>query len=97
MDRGPDSAGVLSILIDRPLDGIEQVCLKGNHEDFLLRFLEDPGICDLWLRNGGRATLRSYGLPVERAGGDGAASALSDEFRSRLPDPHLRFLHGHSP
>ncbi len=94
VDRGPDSAGVLSTLIDHPLDGIEQVCLKGNHEDFLLRFLDDPGICDLWLRNGGRATLRSYGLPVERAGGDEAATALSAEFRSRLPDTHQRFLQG---
>ncbi len=92
VDRGPDSAGVLSILIDRPLDGIEQVCLKGNHEDFLLRFLEDPGICDLWLMNGGRATLRSYGLSVERAGAEDAAAALSDAFRARLPDAHLRFL-----
>lgn len=92
VDRGPDSAGVLSTLIDQPLDGIEQVCLKGNHEDFLLRFLDDPGICDLWLMNGGRATLRSYGLTVGRPGADEAAVALSADFRARLPDAHLQFL-----
>jgi serine/threonine protein phosphatase 1 len=94
VDRGPDSAAVLSTLTERPLDGIEQVCLKGNHEDFLLRFLDDPGICDLWLMNGGRATLRSYGLSVGRVGGDEAAAALSAELRARLPDAHLRFLEG---
>lgn len=94
VDRGPDSAGVLSMLIERPLDGIDQVFLKGNHEDFLLRFLDDPGICDLWLMNGGRSTLRSYGLRVDRAGADDAAAALSAEFRARLPAPHLQFLQG---
>lgn len=92
VDRGPDSAGVLSMLIDGPIDGVEQVCLKGNHEDFLLRFLDDPGICHLWLMNGGRETLRSYGLPADAAGADEAAAALSAEFRTRLPDAHLQFL-----
>lgn len=94
VDRGPDSAGVISALAEQPLDGIEQVFLKGNHEDFLLRFLDDPGVCDLWLMNGGRATLRSYGLSVDRAGGDETAAALSAAFRARLPDAHLRFLQG---
>ena len=92
VDRGADSAGVLTALTERPLDGIEQVCLKGNHEDLLLKFLDDPGVCALWLANGGRATLRSYGLEVDEAGAAASAAALSAELRARLPDAHLRFL-----
>ena len=38
IDRGPDSAGVLDLLLDRPLPGFEIVHLLGNHEDILLQF-----------------------------------------------------------
>ena len=42
IDRGLDSMGVVDHLIGAPLPGFEAVYLRGNHEDFLLEFLEDP-------------------------------------------------------
>lgn len=61
VDRGPDSAGVLGYLqrLSR-----ERRCLflKGNHEDLMLNAIADPKAIDLWLLNGGGATLRSYGI-----------------------------------
>jgi serine/threonine protein phosphatase 1 len=61
VDRGPHSAGVLRYL--RRL-ARERPCrfLKGNHEDLMLQAIADPGAIELWLINGGGATLRSYGL-----------------------------------
>ncbi len=40
VDRGPWSFEVVDMLIEAPLEGFEIVHLKGNHEDFLLRFLK---------------------------------------------------------
>jgi serine/threonine protein phosphatase 1 len=62
IDRGPDSAGVISTLRrlqdERPGDVI---CLKGNHEDLFLRSFARPEVLRNWLYNGGDAMLESYG------------------------------------
>jgi serine/threonine protein phosphatase 1 len=61
IDRGPYSAGVIRYLRhlakDRPCR-----FLKGNHEDLMENAIADAGEIDLWLANGGRATLASYGV-----------------------------------
>ena len=44
IDRGPDSRAVVDLLIDEPLSGFESIHLKGNHEEILLRFLEDARV-----------------------------------------------------
>ncbi|ARU01560.1 serine/threonine-protein phosphatase 2 [Yoonia vestfoldensis] len=62
IDHGPDSAAVLRLLQDRAAQ-MALTCLRGNHEDLLLRFLRRPRKTGrLWLRYGGRATLDSYGI-----------------------------------
>ena len=61
IDRGPDSRGVVELLLNEPLVGIEEIHLKGNHEDFMLQFLDDPLIGEQWYLNGGDTTLASYG------------------------------------
>jgi serine/threonine protein phosphatase 1 len=57
IDRGPQSREVVEYLLGLPH---QRVFLMGNHEKMLLDFLagEDQ---DLFLANGGQATLRSYG------------------------------------
>ncbi len=42
------------------MDDFETVYLKGNHEDALLRFLEDLSIGPNWFAIGGEATVLSY-------------------------------------
>ncbi|ACL60225.1 metallophosphoesterase family protein [Methylobacterium nodulans] len=62
VDRGPDSARVIATLRrlqDREPDRV--ICLMGNHEAMLLGALsgaDEP----LWLFNGGRTVLASYGV-----------------------------------
>ena len=57
---GPESFQVVEHLITHPLDGFETVHLKGNHEEFLIRFVEDGTMGAAWMMNGGSATLVSY-------------------------------------
>ena len=64
IDRGPNSAEVLRHLYTLQSASPDQVvCLLGNHEDMLLGFL-DGSLRDhsIWLRNGGDATLQSFGV-----------------------------------
>lgn len=64
IDRGEDSAGLLKRLITlKDERGEKAVLLKGNHEDMLLKFLEDPERNGArYLRFGGLQTLASYGI-----------------------------------
>jgi serine/threonine protein phosphatase 1 len=86
VDRGPDSAGVVRHLLGGFPDA-EVVNLMGNHEQMMLDALDgtDPGAFDHWMRNGGRASLRSWDVP------NGAAGHAP---RDLIPVEHLRFLRG---
>jgi len=94
IDRGPDAAGVLDTLIERPLSGFDSVFLKGNHEDFMLRFLDgDLEAGARWFANGGEATLTSYGVDVTEKWPDYTELiAWRDALERALPAAHRRFL-----
>lgn len=65
IDRGPQSREVIQFLAgfgDDP--DIEWRFLKGNHEEAMLDFLENPADGAKWCEYGGDATLHSYGLRV---------------------------------
>lgn len=65
IDRGPDSRGVIQYLTDLGADqSVEWHFLKGNHEETMMKFLEDPSVGAQWCDYGGDATLTSYGLSV---------------------------------
>ncbi|WP_375390478.1 metallophosphoesterase family protein [uncultured Sphingomonas sp.] len=94
VDRGPQSADVLSMLVWMMRHApCETTFLKGNHEAMLLAFLDAPREAGAWLRFGGEATLRSYGVEI---GDDEVAEdryeALRDTFMDRLPSSHLEAL-----
>jgi serine/threonine protein phosphatase 1 len=93
IDRGPGSRQVIETILSEPMSGFEEVYLKGNHEDFMLEFLDDPRIGEQWYLNGGDATLASYGIG-RTAIDEGAArfSNVRDELRRKLPVEHMAFL-----
>jgi len=93
VDRGPDSAGVISRLCGGFPSGFETHCLRGNHEAMLLEFLEQPETYAQWRMNGADATLYSYGVdtPPEDAP-PGVIAACRDAFAAALPPAHLAFL-----
>ncbi len=96
VDRGPDTAGVVEILIAMTKDDDRVTCLYGNHEDEFLGFLIDPHYwADVWLQYGGVETLASYGVNASDFLGLSAdLDALRDAFEAALPAEHAAFLEG---
>lgn len=93
VDRGGHSREVIESLISDPIAGFECVCLLGNHEAFLLEFLDNPHHGDHWVFNGGDTTLRNYGVDMgDPEFSTGGWEWLRDRFLERLPDSHLTFL-----
>jgi serine/threonine protein phosphatase 1 len=91
IDRGPDSKGALDLLLECGKTR-ETVFLRGNHETFIRRFLDDPRSLDEWRCCGGLETLVSYGLRPSLSRGHGDHERLSQELLDALPQQHLAFL-----
>jgi len=72
---------VLDFILELKRDLISVICLRGNHEEMFLDFTLERKNGPLFLRNGGRETLSSYGLKKTAEG-----TAVN------LPDAHLDFL-----
>lgn len=99
IDRGPDSRGVVSYLLDLQQDSsYELIFLKGNHEDMLLSYLGLAGQHgEMFFYNGGQATLASYGLSSQDLSNQAVLAAIPRshlEFYQRLKsywaaDPYL--------
>jgi len=84
VDRGPDSNGVVSYLLAlQKNSSYDFVFLKGNHEDMFLSYLGLPGQHgNMFLFNGGKVTLESYGF---------STSTTANELLAHIPSRHLDF------
>lgn len=91
IDRGPDSAQTLDLLIGRGLHR-ETVFLKGNHEAFLLEVLRDPTKLEDWRQFGGLQTLMSYGVQPTLNPDSVEQADLIRALAEVMPGDHLRFL-----
>jgi serine/threonine protein phosphatase 1 len=91
VDRGPDSRGVLDLLIARSRSH-ETVCLKGNHEVFLLEVLQDPTRLQEWRHYGGLLTLVSYGITPTMSPTAEEQVELIDGLKRAIPPEHLAFV-----
>ncbi len=92
IDRGPDSARVISRLIQFSVQYPETIFLRGNHEQLFLDALDEmqPRTWDgrendsletfHWIQNGGLDTLRSYGTED------------LDRILVSVPAEHLQFI-----
>jgi serine/threonine protein phosphatase 1 len=85
IDRGPDSARVVELLIRGPaIPGLRVINLMGNHEHMMLSTLDgDADAVDHWLTNGGAATLKSWGMRLD---------AGVDSWRDGIPAEHVDFV-----
>lgn len=94
VDRGPDSRGVIELLLDGLHGDAEQVFIRGNHEQLLIDALAgDEQAYDVWVHSGGLDTLRSYGIDIREAlrGQDGF-EVVRKAFARTLPYSHFDFL-----
>jgi serine/threonine protein phosphatase 1 len=93
VDRGPASSAVIDMVLHDGPPGLEVVPLMGNHEEMMLRFLEDLAVGRTWMMNGGDATLRSYGVePPSMFAGTALFRHAQQQFTERLPAGHKTFL-----
>lgn len=96
VDRGPDSAKVLDLLIGGRPANCERRYLRGNHEQAMVSFMDNPIANKRWVLHGGAETMMSYGVAppsLARASDEDwalAAAALKD----KVPPAHLQFLAG---
>jgi serine/threonine protein phosphatase 1 len=91
VDRGPNSRAVLDLLIERSRSH-ETVCLKGNHEVFLLDVLDDPVRLQDWRHYGGLLTLMSYGVIPTMNPTPEEQVELMEGLKRAIPPEHLAFL-----
>jgi len=108
VDRGPDSCGVLQILVDGVESGQDWTLIRGNHDQMmmdtliLLRDHPHAARADIhWLsyNSGGRETLLSYGVDPDDPADD-ILSAIPSAHQDLLADtklwhqtPDLLFAH----
>ena len=78
IDRGPDSREVLQIVQRLQAEGA--ICLRGNHEELMLRATESERDLANFLANGGDATITSLRTP--------AAFQRTQEWARALPTSH---------
>ena len=93
IDRGPDSRGVIEVLLGDLPRVFDAHFLKGNHEALLLAFLDDASSLHHWLVNDGKTTMQSYGVDVHALEREGASpEAWRGAFAAALPESHRHFF-----
>jgi serine/threonine protein phosphatase 1 len=96
IDRGPDSAHTLDLLIERSLCR-ETVFLRGNHEAYFLEVLRDPSKLEEWRQFGGLQTLMSYGIQPSLNPDTAEQTNLIAALLEVMPNDHLSFLRSLKP
>jgi serine/threonine protein phosphatase 1 len=82
IDRGKSSREVVDYIILLKSEYKKVVCLLGNHEYMLIRYLEGLDE-DMYLENGGIATLHSYGIRL---------SDDPEKRKAKIPREHREFF-----
>jgi serine/threonine protein phosphatase 1 len=93
IDRGPDSAGVVWLLAGQVAPQVtRRIDLMGNHELMLLDTLVSGSreAADVWMHNGGQATMASYGMPPTEA--PAHMGLQIQEWRRAVPQAHLDWI-----
>ncbi len=98
VSRGPDSKGVIDMLIERPkaVPHIDHVFLLGNHENRLVEFIRNPeGINLSFKPSHDIAACKSYGLDSldrhENISKE-VSKKISEELKSCIPENHISFM-----
>ena len=94
IDRGPNSAGCVEYLIHLMAENRNVICLKGNHEDKLEKFLADPiATADSFFTYGGVDCVVSYGVDMDGyRGSKNEILQKCSELNENIPTHHKRFF-----
>ncbi len=92
IDRGLGAARVLHRVRQKPDWASDVVPLRGNHEEMILQFIDDPVAAVSWCQYGGLETLASYDVPVGNIQLGRGVTEARDALVERMPAAHLDFL-----
>jgi serine/threonine protein phosphatase 1 len=95
IDRGADAPGCVDHILKLCRDNSQHViCLRGNHEQMLLDFLE--GHSSIWLTpvTGGERTFEQYTGQHVRAQSEQDLEEMRRLFEQSFPLKHLEFMQG---
>ncbi len=94
IDRGPDSRGVIDLLLRSKKYLPHPVFLMGNHEEMMLRVIDKPDekFRD-WLTFGGYECAQSYGVEVGRLAAMDVEHAAA-LVKAAVPSEHREFIAG---
>lgn len=93
VDRGRQSSDVLGHLMTPQAPRFTRLCIRGNHDDLFLRFLDAPQSEEGWLDLGGKETLLSYKLdPRTLRESWSDRLRLQELLRGHVPETHQEFL-----
>jgi len=91
-DRGPDSRGVVERVLRKVPAGLTPHYIRGNHDQAVLDFLDEPETYRVWRGFGGAETLMSYGVRPPLFDIPEQIVAARDALRTRMPGEHLAFF-----
>ncbi len=91
IDRGPSSADVIEHLLNPITPRFTRLCLRGNHEDMFMQFLQSPREAEGWLDAAGRENVFSYKLdpkktPRQPQQSLGHGAAFAEPYSGKAPD-----------
>lgn len=93
IDRGPDSRTCVDAILEFIAGtAANVVCLRGNHEDWMLRSLADPTRHSWLMGMDGLVTVRSYSLAAEQTIRDAMAAAGAQLFVGKCALPYEAFF-----
>ena len=93
VDRGPASRSVIERLCGLEREtGWRCVFLRGNHDQAVLEFLQDPSYYSAWRGYGAAETLLSYGVMPPRFENASDFARAWDDFVRKFPPQHSEFL-----
>src|ERR1041385_1346608 len=93
IDRGPDAPGCVDAVMKLHRDNPERVlCLRGNHEQMLLDFME--GSANLWITpvTGGERTYEQYTNKVLTINSEEDLEKAREVIENAVPAEHLDFI-----
>jgi len=91
IDRGEQSSQVVDYVYNIQKKTDQLIVLMGNHEELMLRALNSEyGIFRAWMRIGGDATLRSFGMEPPPRGGD--YELYARRFAATIPQQWVAWL-----
>jgi len=93
IDRGPDVPGCVEHILNLCKANPEQVlCLRGNHEQMLLDFLDDESLIWMTTATGGDQTFRQYTDTALRLRTDADFAAARDLIAEKIPAGQIEFF-----